>query len=102
MRKGRCALGRTPRFVEKFGTRGHDFPYACLRTAQAFTGGEAGVGIRMSFTESSESEVSQVNKHFPNRSAAEIRQAIARAKESFLGSRGGNRLEIVAQILSQS
>jgi hypothetical protein len=55
----------------------------------------------MSFTESSESEVTQLNKHFPNQSVQEVQQAIAQAKELFHGSRGSNRFEIVSQILKQ-
>ena len=50
--------------------------------------------------EPSESEVTQINKYFPNRSAKEVRQAIALAMESFHGSRGNTRNQILSQLLS--
>jgi len=54
----------------------------------------------MSFNEISEAEVANINKHFPNRSPEEVKQAIENAKELFHGSRGGNRAEILTQMLS--
>jgi hypothetical protein len=54
----------------------------------------------MAFNETSELEIAQINKHFPNRSPEEVKQAIEKAKASFHGSRAGSRAEILAQMLS--
>ena len=66
-----------------------------------FTRLDLTVGIGMSFTEPFESEVNQINKHFPNRSPQEVKQAIAQVKESFHGSRGRNRFQLIAELLNQ-
>jgi hypothetical protein len=58
------------------------------------------VFISMSFNETSEAEIARINKHFPNRSPEEVKQAIETAKANFHGSRGGSRVEILAQMLS--
>jgi len=54
----------------------------------------------MSINETSELEIAQINKHFPNRSPEEVKQAIEKAKASFHGSRGGSRVQILTQMLS--
>jgi hypothetical protein len=51
------------------------------------------------YNEPSEVEVAQINKHFPNRSPQEVKQAIETAKASFHGSRGMSRAQILSELL---
>jgi hypothetical protein len=57
-------------------------------------------GVCMSFNETSDAEITELNKHFPNRSPEEVKQAIENAKSSFHGSRRGTRAEILSQMLT--
>jgi hypothetical protein len=77
------------------------FPLKSLQPSRGFTWPDLSVGMGMSFTEPSENEVNRINKHFPNRSAREVKQAIEQAKASFHGTRTCNRLQIIARILNQ-
>jgi hypothetical protein len=56
----------------------------------------------MSINETTDSEVTQINQYFPNRTPDEVKRAIELAKASFHGSRGVNRSELLSQILSSA
>ena len=91
-------MGFTWAIVSELGCNG--IPLKLFKGGGAFTGWRSGLSICMSFNETSEAEVAQINKYFPNRSPEEVRRAIEDAKASFHGSRGGKRAEILSQLLS--
>jgi hypothetical protein len=79
-----------------------ELPLNRFRAAAHLRGAHDGLFVSMSFNETSDAEVAQINKYFPNRTPDEVKRAIEIAKASFHGSRGGNRADILSQLLNQA